>query len=77
MDNGFLGPEPHRANEIDCSAAYVEIDAGPGSALRSIDELDGAQYRGELVEDIKATGVLPRTMENNRVRVLTVAAGAH
>jgi hypothetical protein len=77
MDVGFLGAEPHRANEIDCSAAYVEIEADPGSALRPIDEVDGAQYRGELVEDIKATGVLPRMMENNGVRVLAVAAGAH
>ena len=43
-DVGFLGAEPQRANEIDFTAAYVEIEATylvpPGSALRSIDEVD-------------------------------------
>jgi polar amino acid transport system substrate-binding protein len=43
-DVGFLGAEPQRANEIDFTAAYVEIDATylvqPGSALRSIGEVD-------------------------------------
>jgi hypothetical protein len=45
--------EPHRANETDCSAAYVESEADRSSALRLIDEVDGAQYLRELVEDIK------------------------
>jgi polar amino acid transport system substrate-binding protein len=43
-DVGFLGAEPQRANEIDFTAAYVEIEATylvpPGSSLRSIDEVD-------------------------------------
>src|ERR1700704_3395377 len=41
-DVGFLGAEPQRANEIDFTAAYVEIEATylvqPGSALHSIDD---------------------------------------
>jgi polar amino acid transport system substrate-binding protein len=43
-DLGFLGAEPQRANEIDFTAAYVEIEATylvqPGSRLRSIGEVD-------------------------------------
>src|SRR6478736_4671615 len=43
-DVAFLGAEPQRANEIDFTAAYVEIEASylvpPGSSLRSIDEVD-------------------------------------
>jgi polar amino acid transport system substrate-binding protein len=48
-DVGFLGAEPQRANEIDFTAAYVEIEATylvpPGSSLRSIDEVDGEGIR--------------------------------
>jgi len=43
-DVGFLGAEPQRANEIDFTAAYVEIEATylvpPGSNLRSVEEVD-------------------------------------
>ena len=43
-DVGFLGAEPQRANEIDFTAAYVEIEATylvpPGSALKSIEDVD-------------------------------------
>jgi polar amino acid transport system substrate-binding protein len=43
-DVGFLGAEPQRANEIDFTAAYVEIEATylvpPGSALKSVEEVD-------------------------------------
>ena len=43
-DVGFLGAEPQRANEIDFTAAYVEIEATylvpPGSSLRSIGDVD-------------------------------------
>ena len=43
-DVGFLGAEPQRANEIDFTAAYVEIEATylvpPGSPLASVDEVD-------------------------------------
>jgi polar amino acid transport system substrate-binding protein len=43
-DVGFLGAEPQRANEIDFTAAYVEIEATylvpPGSPLQSIADVD-------------------------------------
>lgn len=43
-DVGFLGAEPQRANEIDFTAAYVEIEATylvpPGSPIRRIEEVD-------------------------------------
>lgn len=43
-DVGFLGAEPQRANEIDFTAAYVEIEATylvpPGSPLKTIDDVD-------------------------------------
>ncbi len=43
-DVGFLGVEPQRANEIDFTAAYVEIEATylvpPRSPIRSIAEVD-------------------------------------
>ena len=166
-DVGFLGAEPQRANEIDFTAAYVEIEATylvpPGSPLASIADVDregvriavptksayelyltrslkhatlvhekgaenafkrfvadkldalaglkprlvtdhdnlpgsrilegrftavqqalgtpkgrsaGAQYLREFAEDIKATGLVARTIEKNAVRGLTVAAAA-
>jgi len=43
-DVGFLAAEPQRANEIDFSPTYVEIDATylvrPGSPLRHAEEID-------------------------------------
>jgi polar amino acid transport system substrate-binding protein len=43
-DVGFLGAEPQRANEIDFTAAYVEIEATylvpPGSKLKAITDVD-------------------------------------
>jgi polar amino acid transport system substrate-binding protein len=166
-DVGFLGAEPKRANEIDFTAAYVEIEATylvpPGSPLQSIVDVDregvrvavpaksayelylsrtlkhaklvlehgadnafkrfvgdrlealaglkprlvtdrdklpgsriiegrftavqqaagtpkgraaGAAYLREFIEDVKATGLVARTIENNGVRGLTVAAKA-
>jgi polar amino acid transport system substrate-binding protein len=43
-DVAFLGAEPQRANEIDFTAAYVEIEATylvpPDSKIRSVDEVD-------------------------------------
>ena len=164
-DVGFLGAEPQRANEIDFTAAYVEIEATylvpPGSNLNSIAAVDakgiriaapersayelyltrslknaelirikgaddafkkfvegkldalaglrprlvtdhdnypgsrildgnftavqqaagtpkgrpaGAQYLRDYIEDIKATGLVAKTIEKNNVRGLTVAA---
>ncbi len=166
-DVGFLGAEPQRANEIDFTAAYVEIEATylvpPGSKLKTVAEVDrkgvrivvpeksayelfltrslkqaeltrvkgadtafqrfvadkfdalaglkprlvtdtgnlpgsrildgnftavqqavgtpkgraaGSRYLGEFVEDIKATGLVARTIEKNGVRGLTVAPRA-
>jgi polar amino acid transport system substrate-binding protein len=166
-DVGFLGAEPQRANEIDFTAAYVEIEATylvpPGSNLRTIAEVDAkgiriaisgksaydlyltrnlknaelvreqgadavfkkfvegkldalaglrprlvtdhdnlpgsrildgnftavqqaagtpkgrpaaAQYLREFIEDIKATGLVAKTIEKNNVRGLTVATAA-
>lgn len=43
-DVGFLGAEPQRANEIDFTAAYVEIEATylvpPGSTIQTIADVD-------------------------------------
>jgi polar amino acid transport system substrate-binding protein len=166
-DVGFLGAEPKRANEIDFTAAYVEIEATylvpAGSALRTIADVDregvriavpeksayelylsrtlahaklvmekgadnaykrfvadrlealaglkprlvtdqdnlpgsriidgrftavqqaagtpkgrpaGAQYLREFIEDVKASGLVARTIEKNGVRGLTVAPAA-
>ena len=48
-DVGFLGAEPQRANEIDFTPAYVEIEATyllpPGSKLASIAEVDAKGVR--------------------------------
>jgi polar amino acid transport system substrate-binding protein len=43
-DVAFLGAEPARANDIDFTAAYLEIEATylvpPGSPIKTIDEID-------------------------------------
>jgi polar amino acid transport system substrate-binding protein len=43
-DVGFIGAEPQRANEIDFTAAYVEIEATylvpPGSPIKTISDVD-------------------------------------
>ena len=165
-DVGFLGAEPQRANEIDFTAAYAEIEATylvpPGSPIKAIadvdrkgvriaisgrsaydlyltrelkhaelvrergddvfkrfvsDQLDamaglkpglvknqeklpgsrildgkftavqqaagtpkgrpaGAKYLKEFIEDVKATGLVAKLIENNNVRGLTVAPRA-
>jgi polar amino acid transport system substrate-binding protein len=167
-DVAFLGAEPQRANEIDFTAAYVEIEATylvpPDSSIRSVEEVDregiriavpdraayelyltrnikkaqlvrekgadnafkrfvadkldalaglrprlvtdqaslpgsrildgrftavqqaaglpkgrsaaAVQYLREFIEDVKASGLVAKTIENNNVRGLTVAAPA-
>jgi len=166
-DVGFLGAEPQRANEIDFTAAYVEIEATylvrGDSPLKTIEDVDregvqiavptksayelyltrslahaklvhekgadnafkrfvedkldalaglkprlvtdqenlagsriiegrftavqqaagtpkgrpaAAQYLREFIEDVKATGLVAKTIEKNKVRGLTVAAKA-
>lgn len=51
-DVAFLGAEPARANVIDFTAAYLEIEATylvpPGSRLRSIEEVDRPGVRISL-----------------------------
>jgi polar amino acid transport system substrate-binding protein len=53
-DVGFLGAEPQRANEIDFTAAYVEIEATylvpPGSPLQSIADVDREGVRIAISE---------------------------
>jgi polar amino acid transport system substrate-binding protein len=48
-DVGFIGAEPQRANEIDFTAAYVEIEATylvpPGSPIKAIADVDRAGTR--------------------------------
>ena len=48
-DVGFIGAEPQRANEIDFTAAYVEIEATylvpPGSPIKTIADVDRAGIR--------------------------------
>src|SRR6478672_3412378 len=48
-DVGFLGAEPQRANEIDFTAAYVEIEATylvpAGSPIKTIADVDRAGTR--------------------------------
>ncbi len=48
-DVGFLGAEPQRANEIDFTAAYVEIEATylvpPGSPFKAIADVDSQGVR--------------------------------
>jgi polar amino acid transport system substrate-binding protein len=48
-DVGFLGAEPQRANEIDFTPAYVEIEATylvpPGSPLQKIGDVDSKGVR--------------------------------
>jgi len=165
-DVGFIGAEPQRANEIDFTAAYVEIEATylvpPGSPIKAIADVDrpgvriaisdrsaydlyltrhlkhaellrargddvfkrflsekldamaglrpglvknqeklpgsrildgnftavqqaagtpkgrpaGFQYLREFIEDVKASGLVAKTIEKNNVRGLTVAPGA-
>lgn len=67
-DVGFLGAEPQRANEIDFSPAYVEIDSTylvpPGSPLKHADEVDRKGIR--IIVPAKAAYelYLSRTIRN-------------
>jgi polar amino acid transport system substrate-binding protein len=67
-DIGFLGAEPARANEIDFTPAYVEIDSTylvpPGSTLKHADEVDRKGVR--IIVPAKAAYelYLTRTIKN-------------
>ncbi|HEY6027448.1 MAG TPA: ABC transporter substrate-binding protein [Pseudolabrys sp.] len=65
-DVGFLGAEPQRANEIDFTAAYVEIEATylvpPGSPIKAIADVDREGVRiaisGKSAYDLYLTRTL-------------------
>lgn len=67
-DVGFLGAEPARANEIDFTAAYVEIDSTylvqPGSALKHADDIDRKGVRIIVPEKAAYELYLSRTIKN-------------
>jgi polar amino acid transport system substrate-binding protein len=72
-DVGFLGAEPARANEIDFTAAYVEIESTylvqPGSPLKRADEVDRKGVR--IIVPAKAAYelYLTRTIKNAQLIV--------
>ena len=67
-DAGFIGAEPQRANEIDFTAAYVEIEATyllpPGSPLKSIEDVDRKGVRIAISERSAYDLYLTRTLKN-------------
>ena len=67
-DVGFLGAEPQRANEIDFTAAYVEIEATylvpPGSKLKAIAEVDRQGIRIAVPEKSAYELYLTRTLKS-------------
>jgi polar amino acid transport system substrate-binding protein len=67
-DVGFLGAEPQRANEIDFTAAYVEIEATyllpPGSPLKSVAEVDRKGVRIAVPERSAYELWLTRNIKN-------------
>ena len=67
-DTGFIGAEPQRANEIDFTAAYVEIEATyllpPGSPLKSIEDVDRKGVRIAISERSAYDLYLTRTLKH-------------
>lgn len=67
-DVGFLGAEPQRANEIDFTAAYVEIEATylvpPGSPLKTIADVDRKGVRIAVPEKSAYELYLTRSLKN-------------
>ncbi len=67
-DVGFLGAEPQRANEIDFTAAYVEIEATylvpPGSPLKAIADVDRKGIRISVPERSAYELYLTRSLKN-------------
>ena len=70
-DVGFLGAEPQRANEIDFTAAYVEIEASylvpPGSKLQSIGEVDREGIRIAVPSGSAYALYLTRTLKHAKL----------
>ena len=67
-DVAFLGAEPQRANEIDFTPTYVEIEATylvpPNSPLKSVEEVDRAGVRIAVPERSAYELYLSRTIRN-------------
>ena len=67
-DVGFLGAEPLRANEIDFTPAYVEIDSTylvpPGSNLKTVEEVDRKGIRIIVPDKAAYELYLSRTIKN-------------
>lgn len=67
-DIGFLGAEPQRANEIDFTAAYVEIEATylvpAGSPLRAIADVDRKGVRIAVPEKSAYELYLTRSLKD-------------
>ena len=67
-DAGFIGAEPQRANEIDFTAAYVEIEATyllpAGSPLKSIEDVDRKGVRIAISERSAYDLYLTRTLKH-------------
>jgi polar amino acid transport system substrate-binding protein len=67
-DVGFLGDEPARAKLIDFSPAYVEIEATyllpPGSAIKSVEEVDRKGVRIIVPEKAAYDLYLVRSLKN-------------
>jgi len=76
-DVGFLGAEPQRAQIIDFSAAYVEIEATylvpAGSKIKSVEEVDRKGIRVMVPEKAAYDLFLMRSLKNAE---LLHAAGA-
>jgi len=70
-DVGFLGAEPQRANEIDFTAAYVEIESTylvpPGSPLTSIEKVDAKGVRIAVSARSAYDLYLTRTLKNGEL----------
>ena len=70
-DVGFLGAEPQRANEIDFTAAYVEIEATylvpPGSKLKTIDDVDREGIRIAVPERSAYELYLTRSLKDAKL----------
>ncbi len=67
-DVGFLGAEPQRANEIDFTPAYVEIEATylvpPGSNLKTVAQVDAKGIRISVPERSAYELWLTRNIKN-------------
>lgn len=66
-DVGFLGAEPQRAQEIDFTAAYVEIESTylvpPGSTIQTIEDVDRNGIRIAISERSAYDLYLTRTLK--------------